>query len=361
MKSWLHKHFWYKTWYQRLISGSLVFLKDHFIPHADNGHLPRALRAKALKFYASTLIVIKVLLTVFLFVVYPSSVAFGGKISNDVIEMANKARLESGLNTLTVNESLTQAAQAKADDMMAEGYFSHTAPNGDKPWVWLDGVDYRYYSAGENLAMDFSSGQSVHQAFMNSPTHRKNIMNSKYKEIGVAVAYGELDGQETTVLVQYFGSTEKYRPTEIMMASAGQGVNNYEETITDPTVKGVQEKTEVEEAIDPYAIAQTEGQTEQGARINKTEEFNAPLMLAVTETNQARDIINKLVINVDKFFFAVMFFLIVSLVLKIFIEIRVQHHHIIGYTLSLILFIAVLTLSQLHFVEKLIGGVINIT
>ncbi|MBI5621487.1 hypothetical protein HY933_01305 [Candidatus Falkowbacteria bacterium] len=360
-QQWL-QYFWHQTWYRRLLRQVGHFLHDHFIPHQGNGHLPKALRTVMLRWYAIFLITVKVLLTVFLFVVYPSVMVFGGKISDDVITLANTARQDSGISMLQTSDLLTQAAQAKADDMAAKGYFSHTAPNGDKPWVWLNGVGYQYYAAGENLAMDFSSGASVHLAFMNSPSHRKNIMNPRYREIGVGVSYGKIEGRDTAFLVEYFGSTEKYQQSaSIARSPVDRGVSGYEQALTEGTgVKSAGEETVVQGVNQPYAVSQTVGTTAEGQTVLELNEESAPVVVAVPETSQARDIINTLVMTVDRFFYAFMIFLIISLALKIFIQIHIQHHATIGYTISLILLVGILALTHFHFVERLVAGVIRI-
>ncbi len=293
IKNWLLKHFWHETWYHRGCRYLGSFLKKHFIPHLENDHLPQALRPRALKFYAIVLILVKIFVTSFLFVVYPSQFVFSAKISEEVIELVNQTRLVSGLGELQFNQLLTQAAQAKVNDMMAKGYFSHRSPAGDKPWVWLEAVQYPYQAAGENLAMDFSSAQAVHQAFMNSPTHRKNILNPKYQEIGVAVAYGEMSGKQTAVLVQYFGSTQKYSLAKLTTVETEHQASQYEEEITKATQVAGEEKV-VENVDEPYAVSETQGQLPDGQLISETRELNAPVVVAVPETNQARGIVNRL-------------------------------------------------------------------
>ncbi len=60
--------------------------------------------------------------------------------------------------------------------------------------------------AGENLARDFSNASDAINAWMNSPTHKENILNPKYREIGVGVVEGDLAGSDTTIIVQFFGT-----------------------------------------------------------------------------------------------------------------------------------------------------------
>ena len=65
---------------------------------------------------------------------------------------------------------------------------------------------YKYHYAGENLARDFSDPVSAVNAWMASPSHKENMLSSKYQEIGVAVVEGDLAGVDTTIIVQFFGT-----------------------------------------------------------------------------------------------------------------------------------------------------------
>lgn len=107
------------------------------------------------------------------------------------------------------NVKLSKAAGDKAADMLEHSYFSHNSPEGLTPWHWIDKEQYDYDYAGENLAMDFLSPEKMHQAWLDSPTHRANILNEKYKEIGVAVEKGKINGHDTILVVVLFGSGDK--------------------------------------------------------------------------------------------------------------------------------------------------------
>lgn len=126
-------------------------------------------------------------------------------ISAILVDLANADRTELALPQLTASSALTAAAQAKADDMARKGYFSHTTPEGHDSWHWFELVGYNYIHAGENLAVNFSDSVEVEQAWMQSPTHRDNIVNPKYTEIGIATAAGMYQGKETVFVVQMFG------------------------------------------------------------------------------------------------------------------------------------------------------------
>ncbi len=124
--------------------------------------------------------------------------------AEDMVELTNRSRVESGLESLVVNSKLTQAAYLKADDMFKFDYFEHTSPAGIDPWHWIELAGYNYYYAGENLAIDFITAGGVHRALMESSSHRDNILNSRFKEIGVAVLEGEFENSSSTIVVEMF-------------------------------------------------------------------------------------------------------------------------------------------------------------
>lgn len=123
-----------------------------------------------------------------------------------IVALTNEERAEASLGTLAENPLLVAAAQAKADDMAARGYFAHVTPEGLAPWHWLDAAGYEYASAGENLAVNFADSEDVVDAWMDSPSHRANIEKARYTEIGVAMAKGPYKGRQAIFVVQFFGA-----------------------------------------------------------------------------------------------------------------------------------------------------------
>ncbi|MFZ2975265.1 MAG: CAP domain-containing protein [Candidatus Moraniibacteriota bacterium] len=123
-----------------------------------------------------------------------------------VIQLVNIAREKEGLAPLSQSEALRKVANDKLNDMIENHYFAHTSPKGKTPWYWFEKEDYDYQFAGENLAINYTSAEEQQKAWMNSPTHRKNILNSDYKEIGVAFGAGEINGEMSLITVQEFGS-----------------------------------------------------------------------------------------------------------------------------------------------------------
>jgi len=186
-------------------------MKSHyFLPHlnpAKPGHYRRSflLNFKALFTYSVFL------LTLFLTITLtrhqlPGVLGFASNITfNDLLSETNKERVVNNLNALTVNEKLNQAAAAKAAYMFKYNFWAHVAPDGTEPWYFFTRAGYDYRFAGENLARDFGNSTDVVQAWMDSPSHRENLLSPNYTEIGFAVVNGNLDGLETTLVVQLFG------------------------------------------------------------------------------------------------------------------------------------------------------------
>jgi hypothetical protein len=118
--------------------------------------------------------------------------------------LTNVERSSAHLAILTENPELDRVATLKAQDMAQKSYFSHTSPEGLTPWYWFDQVGYDYEYAGENLAIDFTDSHDVTNAWMNSPTHRANIIKAAYTEIGTGVASGTFEGVETVFVAQVY-------------------------------------------------------------------------------------------------------------------------------------------------------------
>ncbi len=127
-------------------------------------------------------------------------------ISAALVDLTNGDRRGNDLGGLAQSPVLTAAAQAKADDMAAKGYFAHVSPDGKDSWYWFKQANYPFLYAGENLAVDFSDSVDVEHAWMNSPAHRANILNGHFTEIGIATAPGFFQGHPTTFVVQMFGT-----------------------------------------------------------------------------------------------------------------------------------------------------------
>lgn len=138
-------------------------------------------------------------------VLWPLTDIFSTILPGVLVSLANNDRLQNNTAALKINPLLEEAAALKAQDMAAKGYFDHTSPEGVTPWFWLEKVGYRFSGAGENLAINFSDSAQIENAWMNSPTHRANVLDKRFSEIGIATAKGMYQGRETVFVVQFFG------------------------------------------------------------------------------------------------------------------------------------------------------------
>lgn len=182
-------------------------LHHWLVPHEANNHRARALHHEALLSYVLLLAVFNLGIR-FFHGQMPDILGYATDIRiEQLVAATNAKRAESGLSPLTLNGALSQAAAAKASDMLANNYWAHNSPAGKTPWDFIIGAGYRYTLAGENLAKNFQTSDGVVEAWMNSPTHKANIVKSGYKEVGFAVVNGVLNGEETTLVVQMFGTT----------------------------------------------------------------------------------------------------------------------------------------------------------
>lgn len=129
---------------------------------------------------------------------------------NNVVNLTNKDRKAAGLSELTINKKLSDAAYAKALDMLQNNYFAHVSPSGKTPWSWMEAENYNYIYAGENLAINFKTPEETETAWMNSPSHKENILGKNYSEVGIAEARGTMNGQPAVVVVEMFGTEVSY-------------------------------------------------------------------------------------------------------------------------------------------------------
>ncbi len=125
----------------------------------------------------------------------------------NIIDATNVERVKAGLQPLKTSDKLAASAKIKAEDMIANHYFEHTSPSGKTVADLGSEVGYDYVVMGENLALgDFVNANDLLQAWMNSPGHRANILNTSYQDIGVYAAQGTYQGHTVWFAVQHFGT-----------------------------------------------------------------------------------------------------------------------------------------------------------
>jgi len=185
----------------------LNWLKKHFIPHRGNDHKPHFLRGKNTRNILLTILFIEAF--IFLLPTLTHINKSGGMaavLPSILSDLTNEERTANKEATLTVNPILDKAAQMKATDMATNGYFAHTSPDGKTPWYWLEKAGYDYQYAGENLAVNFTDSKDVTNAWMNSLSHRSNIIKENYTEMGTGIATGIYEGEQTIFVAQVYAN-----------------------------------------------------------------------------------------------------------------------------------------------------------
>lgn len=116
-----------------------------------------------------------------------SSVSAGiqsSSAASEVVRLTNSARSKNGYAALVEDGALSEAAAVRAREIARS--FSHTRPSGASFSSALSESGVSYLRAGENIASGQKSASEVVNAWMNSPGHRANILNSSYSRIGSA-------------------------------------------------------------------------------------------------------------------------------------------------------------------------------
>lgn len=179
---------------------------SHFIPHAGNDFRPRLLERVGMVGLLGLVLLSFTAANMQALLWQTSDYLVGAVLPAVVVDLTNKERITLTLPLVTRNALLDAAATLKAEDMAKNSYFSHDSPTGVTPWHWFEVAGYPFVHAGENLAVYFTDSDEVVAAWMASPTHRANIVNNQYREIGIGTARGMYKGFETVFVVQLFGT-----------------------------------------------------------------------------------------------------------------------------------------------------------
>jgi len=214
------------------------WLAHTFLPHKRNKHRAWLLHPPGLATVATAIVGIHISLAVLLhFPILPGVLGENSTLTqSEVLSEINRQRTDDGLPELHNSPALAQAAQQKAEDMFSRSYWAHTSPDGIEPWDFIENSGYKYSIAGENLARNFHSTKMMVSAWMASPTHRQNILHTDYRDTGIAIVEGTINGKQTTVVVQLFGAPERqaladlpdqaYATTKIVVNTLGSADTN---------------------------------------------------------------------------------------------------------------------------------------
>ena len=296
----------------------LRWLKNHFIPHEDNDYRPGSLKSRSILFMGIIVLVIEIFFLFQALIIIPRVNLAGLILSNVLVDETNSNRVADAMPSLKVSPLLEVAARQKADDMAKNGYFAHTSPSGITSWYWFQKAGYKFAYAGENLAINFSDSKDIINAWMNSPLHRENILNSHFTEIGIGIARGTYQGQEAVFVAQLFGEPlsalayqpPKTTPVPVVLTEASASLPSAQNLFV--AVKGIEE-------VKNNLAAQDHKVTPQSNKIQTI------VSMPKTMTNYL--------------FFVIGAFVLASFLLNILIKIDVQHKDLIlnGFLLIFVL------------------------
>ena len=299
-------------------------LKFIFIPCEENKFRPKFLESKALTYYILVLLILKLFAIPF-FIYFPKSVFFADITKSILINLTNKNRELVGIQSLKENQKLNEIAYLKAKDMIEKDYFSHSSPQGNSPWYWFKEGGYDYQVAGENLAIGFLDSEEVVSAWLNSPSHKKNLLNSNYQETGIAVLKGNFQGKETTLIVQFFAaprivSLAKEKPKTITKKPQ-------EEITATPTI--------IQSKETPLVLGEVKEKDKLGYLFSNFLAFDYHNLM-------------------QKIIYGSLILIIAALLLNIFIRINIQHKDLIFKTSAFVVLLVLFVLVDKLDIIKLI-------
>jgi uncharacterized protein YkwD len=137
-------------------------------------------------------------------------------LESGVLVDINAFRRAHHLSPLRLSANLTAAAREHSQEMAQDGYFAHNSANGSAFWrriqqFYSSGI-WSYWSVGENLlwsSPDVTPTKAL-QMWLASPEHRANLMNPRWREIGVSAVHenaapGVYKGLDVTIVTTDFG------------------------------------------------------------------------------------------------------------------------------------------------------------
>jgi hypothetical protein len=362
-------------------------LHNYFIPSEENDHKPKSLQAQSIGYFIAILVIAELgfLVTVF----SPISSQFKDNLAailpSVLVLATNEARVERNMGSLHTNPQLERAAQLKANDMAEREFFAHVNPDGQQPWYYLGLAGYRYDAAGENLAVDFIDSDDVHRAWMKSPTHMANIVQSKFTEIGIATSRGRYEGKDVVFVVQFFGTPSVATPVVPQFTQTPQEVSVSDQEVVlsqteapDTTgVLGVEiVASESSFSEDTEVMSDSDIEEKQTTAVQDAEsgdgEYNEVAEVAneavesasvASETTQVNTVSDTESVSLSKevasspydiisiIVAAIGILLVVALLFKIFIAVHIQHPALIMNALFVFVIILIITLVNVQILD----------
>lgn len=326
-----------------------MMLKKYLIPHEGNSFRPHFFHEENVLMLATIIV-----LLFFVPLIYSDVLTripyFSAILPAVLTDLTNIDRAQNGLSPLLVNITLQDAARRKANDMAQKSYFAHNSPDGKTPWYWFREAGYRFTTAGENLAVQFSDSIDVERAWMNSPGHRANILNGKFTEIGIAAAKGFYQGQETIFVVQLFGKpaqqpTSSVVPVVVSPKPAPAPVPTPAPVVPAPTPEVAPANIEVITEDSLFVAVRNLDEPEE-------EEVAVPVTKYLPQAAWYNRFFSSPAASVDYIYMLLGALVFLALSLDVFVEIKKQHPRHMAYASFLILLIG----GALYLHQLLLSG-----
>ena len=271
-------------------------LKDFFVPNEENNFQPKVLHPKRVVFHIGAALLVKLLVIIFV-LVYPLSVWMSPDVlsgrGQEIISLTNGLRQGLSLSRLEESDLLNQSAYKKVQDMFLNQYFAHTSPDLKGLKSFLKEAGYRYSTAGENLAIGFSSPREVMTAWENSPTHYNNLVDSDFLEIGVSLVENIFEEDSTVLIAQHFAAPavakvkqeiETPIQAEVQVQSYIEEQNNLPEIVEAEEIE--EDTIESEEIIETEEVVEVVEIKEKEIELEIVEEKTANIVLSESIKNE---------------------------------------------------------------------------
>ena len=317
------------------------WVKKCFIPHEHNDYKPHFLSNESAIFVLFIVIIIEISFLTQVFIIFDKTNFLASVLPGVLTTLTNEERAQNDATPLTPNDLLTKAAELKAKDMAQNGYFAHTSPDGKTPWYWLNQVGYNYSMAGENLAVNFFESGDVAEAWMNSPTHRANIIKKNYTEIGIGIASGIYEGSNTVFVAQFFGTpvVTQAPPTEPVVTTPVKPTPKPKTPIrTTPKINPTILPNSV--AVAPTTV-QVLGEETDSVEVGQVSNFFSSIKLFIGKIlSSPREYVTYI-------FVGIILLIILTILLTIFIKIESQHPMVILRGMTVVVVIVILIIVNI--------------
>lgn len=314
-------------------------LKKYFIPHEENNYHPHILHTKRTVFYGLIFSLVKVVMVIFV-VLLPTDVFVLPDVlaeeQRQIVKLTNEVRVDRGLPALMVVTKLETSSQNKANDMAKKEYFAHTQ-NNQTVSAWLKSAGYEYETAGENLAVGYSTAQDIVNAWKNSPAHYANLIDTDFVDLGVGLAGGIYDNQPTVFIAQHLASP----------LSFDENIEDVVSMAVKPKIENntIQKPIETEVATTEISKSSNTSTSILSAKVENVSPTVKPVMdleapTPIDKYIQSKSVLSPItnIFDVSKnIYLGAIFFFIFSLLLSIFFEIHKKHPHVIFQTSGLII------------------------